>query len=86
MPYTIDWHDGPHGSSPWNWHWNSSAEKCLADHQHFADVVTGEEEFDGSEIPKQVFDVAVVEYPLQLEAIRDGGVDRSSGPATGFPP
>jgi hypothetical protein len=40
---------------------------CLADHQHFTDVIAREEEFDRGEIAEEGFDVAVVEHALQLE-------------------
>ena len=60
------------------------APACLAHHQHFADVVAGEKELDGSEITEKIFDVAVVEHALQLKAIRDGGVHRAGGTAAGF--
>src|SRR5437762_11362404 len=42
----------------------------LSDHQHFADVVPREKEFDGREVAKQILDVAIVEDPLQGEGCR----------------
>ena len=41
----------------------------LADYQDFAHVVAGEEEFDRGEVAEKIFDVAVVEHALKLEAI-----------------
>ena len=42
----------------------------LSDHQHFANVVPREKEFDGREVAKQILDVAIVEDPLQREGCR----------------
>ena len=39
----------------------------LSDHQHFADVVPREKEFDGREVAKQILDVTIIEHPLQGE-------------------
>ena len=56
----------------------------LANHQHFTDVVPGEKEFDGSEVAEQGFDMAVVEYALQLETIFSCGLRSTRWPATGI--
>src|SRR5580658_6344974 len=58
---------------------------CLAHDQHFTNIVAGKKEFDGSEVAEEGLDVAVIEYALQLEAIRDCGVDSSRGAAPRFP-
>ena len=58
----------------------------LSDDEHFPDVVPGEEEFYGSEIAEESFDVPVIEHALQPEAFAHGGVHRSRGPAARFPP
>jgi hypothetical protein len=36
----------------------------LSNHQHFADIIPGEKEFNRSEIVKEVLDMAVIEHAL----------------------
>ena len=43
------------------------------DDQHFTNIVARKKEFDGGEIAEQIFNVAIVENPLQSKlAVRDG--------------
>ena|SRR5438552_6959376 len=44
--------------------------ELLANDQHFADVIAGEKEFDGSKVAKKIFYVSIVEDSLQTEIIR----------------
>ena len=41
----------------------------LANHQDFADVIPAQKELAGSKVLKKIFYVAVIEDPLQLEAL-----------------
>ena len=49
---------------------NDALVLLLSDHQHFANVVPREKEFDGREVAKQILDVAIVEDPLQGKGCR----------------
>src|SRR5262250_1496172 len=49
----------------------------LADDEDFADVVAGEEEFDGAEVAKQSFHVAIIKDALQAETAIDGSMNGS---------
>src|SRR3954470_2407689 len=40
----------------------------LTNHQHFANIIATEEELAGGKVLKQIFDVPVIENPLQLKA------------------
>src|ERR1700726_2520818 len=57
----------------------------LAHDQHFPHVVPREKELDRSKIAEEILDVTVVEYPLQLEAVGDRGMDDAGGSASCFP-
>ena len=45
------------------------SERHSANHQDFADVIPAEKELAGSKVLKQIFDVAVIEDPLQLKSL-----------------
>src|SRR5208282_2601645 len=53
----------------------------LANNQHFANVVAGEEELDGGKVTEQGLDMAVIEYALQAEAMPNRGMQRAGWPA-----
>src|ERR1700746_3004848 len=63
----------------------TNRKRSLAHNQYFANVIAGQKELDGSEIAEEIFDVPVIKDTLQLETVIDGGVHRSSRPATRFP-
>ena len=46
----------------------------LSDHEHFADMITSQKEFDGTEIMKEIFNMTIVEQTLQTHSGADGGM------------
>jgi hypothetical protein len=44
----------------------------LAHNEHFADIIPGKKEFNGREIAEKIFDMPVVEDPLQFKTIYKG--------------